>query len=137
MLLCDVGMMDAIPAKIARSYGADLTVAIDVGAQIDAVSKCTTAADILLRLSDIGEPIVREYTRAFADLLIRPDVSHQAWFDFSEPERLIEIGRRAARGLTWGIDRTDRDVLDELSKGQHGQPGSAVRGERHANITDD
>lgn len=104
MLLCDVGMMDAIPAKIARSYRADLTIAVDVGAEIEPISACRTAADIFLRLSDIGEPILRDYTRGIADLLIRPDVAHVSWYDFSDPAELIELGRRGTITAMAGLE---------------------------------
>ena len=93
MLLCDVGMMDALPAKIAKGYHGDLTIAVDVGGQVEPISTCETAADIFLRLSDIGEPLVREYTKGIADVLLKPDVAHQPWFDFSAPEELIQLGR--------------------------------------------
>lgn len=99
MLLCDVGMMDALPARIARDYGTDLTIAVDVGAEVERISECKTAADIFLRLSDIGEPLLRRYTLEIADLLIRPDVAHKSWYDFSNPEELIDLGRKATHLL--------------------------------------
>lgn len=95
MLLCDIGMMDAVPAKLASSYGAELTIAVDVGGQVEQIETCDTAADMFLRLSDIGEPLVREYSQTFADIVIRPDVSHHPWYDFSDPLSLIEEGRAA------------------------------------------
>lgn len=97
MLLCDLGMMDAIPARIARSYGADLTISVDVGGGLEPVDSCITAADIFLRLSDIGEHLVRDYTRDISDLLIRPDVASIPWYDFSNAAELIARGRAAAR----------------------------------------
>lgn len=96
MLLCDVGMIDALPVEIARDCGADLTIAVDVGAQVEPVEKCVTAADIFLRLYDIGEPIVRQYTGRMADLVIRPDVADLSWYDFSDPAAMVDLGRAAA-----------------------------------------
>ncbi len=96
MLLCDIGMMDAIPARIARSYAQDLTIAVDVGASVEPIESCATAADLFLRLGDIGEPLVREYTIGIADVVIRPDVARTPWYDFSDPEGLVELGRVAA-----------------------------------------
>lgn len=116
MLLCDVGMMDAIPARIAKGYGADLTIAVDVGAEIEPVTECKTAADIFLRLSDIGEPLLRTYTTGIADLLIRPDVAHLPWYDFSNPEELIRLGREATQQLKIG-SRPQRPTSDSLSGG--------------------
>lgn len=95
MLLCDVGLMDAIPAAIAKSYRLNLTIAVDVGANVEPITECKTAADIFLRLSDLGEPIVRNYTNQIADILIRPNVAGNNWYDFSNPAALIAEGRRA------------------------------------------
>lgn len=108
MLLCDIGMMDAIPARIAQTYQKDLTIAVDVGARIEPVSTCETAADIFLRLSDIGEPLVRQYTKDIADVLIRPDVASVPWYDFSCPADLIRRGREAVRGRRLSPDRWPR-----------------------------
>ncbi len=102
MLLCDVGMMDAIPSKIATSYGADVTIAVDVGAQLEPIDRCPTAVNVFLRLGDIGEHLVRDYTRGVADCLIRPDVASTPWYDFSDPDSLIATGRLAARNFLSG-----------------------------------
>ena len=95
MLLCDVGMIDAIPADVAKSYGAEMTIAVDVGSQVEPIKDCPTAADIFMRLYDIGEPILRAYSKPIADVLIRPDVAKTPWYDFSDPAALIEKGRQA------------------------------------------
>ena len=102
MLLCDVGMMDAIPSKIATSYGADVTIAVDVGAQLEPIERCPTAVNVFLRLGDIGEHLVRDYTRGLADCLIRPDVASTPWYDFSDPDSLIATGRLAATDFLSG-----------------------------------
>jgi NTE family protein len=111
MLLCDVGMMDAIPSKIATSYGTDVTIAVDVGAQLEPIEQCPTAVNVFLRLGDIGEHLVRDYTRGLADCLIRPDVASTPWYDFSDPDSLIATGRLAARDFLSGrnsvVGRTD------------------------------
>lgn len=103
MLLCDIGTMDAIPSKIAKTYCSDLTIAVDVGARIEPVSHCSTAAEIFLRLSDIGEPLVRDYTSQIADVVVRPSVASTSWYDFSDPAALIEHGRHAmvSLGTSW------------------------------------
>lgn len=97
MLLCDIGMMDAIPAQVAKQYGKDLTIAVDVGGEAEPIDSCVTAADIFLRLSYVGEPLMRQYTIGIADVVIRPDVSRVPWYDFSSPADLIEKGREAVR----------------------------------------
>lgn len=106
MLLCDLGVLDALPVRVAKGTGRHLTVAVDVGTDLEPVSRCDAALDVFLRLSDIGEPLVREYSRQLADVVIRPDVATQPWFDFSDPERLIACGRRAARETLQSIRRS-------------------------------
>ena len=96
MLLCDIGTMDAIPSRVAKSYGSELTIAVDVCGQTKPVTSCKTAADMFMRLYDIGEPLVRKYAIELADMVIKPDVSHNPWYDFSDPEVLVKLGRDAA-----------------------------------------
>jgi NTE family protein len=95
--LVDIGVIDALPVAVARDYGSDLTIAVDVGAEVEPSESLDTAKDIFLRISDVTERHVRHYTRGMADLLIRPEVAASPWYDFSRPEELIESGRIAAR----------------------------------------
>ncbi|MEZ6061532.1 MAG: patatin-like phospholipase family protein [Planctomycetaceae bacterium] len=97
MLLCDIGLMDSLPTKYAAQRASDLAIAVNVGSHLERIKSCQTAAEIFLRLSDIGEHLVRDYTRVLADLEIVPKVSERPWFDFRDPESLIESGRVAAR----------------------------------------
>ncbi len=96
MLLCDIGVVDSLPTRVAKSYASDLTIGVDVGQEQTRISECNTALDAMTRMQDIGELLFRHHVIEDADLIIRPDVGNVAWFDFSEPERLIEAGRQAA-----------------------------------------
>ncbi|MEZ6134664.1 MAG: patatin-like phospholipase family protein [Pirellulaceae bacterium] len=97
MLLCDVGVVDSLPARIANAYAAELVVGIDVGPQRSAIAGCESALHVLLRMDEIAEQMVRDASRQQVDLLIRPNVGDIEWFDFSDPERLVEAGRIAGR----------------------------------------
>ncbi len=100
MLLCDIGVVDSLPVGIAKSYATDLTIGVDVGQEHTSIHQCGTALDVMTRMQDLGEILLRRHVLDTADLIIRPDVGNVAWFDFSEPERLIDAGRKAAhRGL--------------------------------------
>ena len=96
-LLCDIGVFDSIPIAVARSYATDLTIAVDVGQQNMAIDECKTALDVLIRMEDIGERLLRREVIKEAEILIRPQVGRYSWFDFSEPEALIQAGRDAAK----------------------------------------
>jgi NTE family protein len=41
--------------------------------------------------------LMRRHLLDAADLIVRPNVGNVAWFDFSEPERLINEGRNAGQ----------------------------------------
>ena len=96
MLLSDVGVIESVPAMIARSYASDLTIAVDVGQTVGRIQRCDTAIEAMLRMDDICERMIRPKLMTMADILIQPNVGHYPWFDFTQPEKLIEEGRRAA-----------------------------------------
>ncbi|MCA9057406.1 MAG: patatin-like phospholipase family protein [Planctomycetaceae bacterium] len=125
-LLCDIGVVDALPSRFARRYQHDLTVAVDIGGRLDPVATCRTAGETFLRLSDLTEHLVREYTATLADILICPAVDTTHWSDFSNPERLIQAGRDAThdRLSHWSIrlpaDRNLVSVPDSASAWERG-----------------
>lgn len=96
MLLCDIGVLDAIPLSIAQSYGKEITVGVDVGSAVQPVQQVGTAIDVVLRMEEIGERVCRRHSFRHADWVIRPEVGHRPWYDFTDPERLIHLGRDAA-----------------------------------------
>ncbi len=92
MLLADIGVIESVPTIVAKSYAHDLTIAVDVGQDYDHIKECKTAIEVMIRMDDICERMLRRYLLDAADLVIRPDVGNTAWFDFSHPERLIHEG---------------------------------------------
>lgn len=97
MLLCDVGVFYSLPTTVARSYGSNRVIAVDVSSEMQRLDKCETALDVLMRMDEIGESLFRKHVRDEADLVIRPDVSGVQWFDFSSPRELIDTGRKTGR----------------------------------------
>lgn len=95
MLLCDIGVFDSLPNKIAQSYASDLTIGVDVGQERSAIAQCGTALDVMMRMQDIGEQLLRRHVHSAADLVIQPKVGHVSWFDFSDPESLVQAGLSA------------------------------------------
>lgn len=97
MLLCDIGSIEAVPSLVARSYGSDCVIGVDVAAGKTRIEKCETVLDIMMRMEEISERMMRRASVNQADIYIRPNVGNVEWFDFSEPERLIDIGLSAGR----------------------------------------
>ncbi len=97
MLLSDIGVLDAIPLSIAKSYASDLTIGVDVGSSVQRIDTFGTAIDVVMRMEEIGERLCRRHSLPHADILIRPDVGYRPWYDFTEPTGLIQSGLQAAR----------------------------------------
>lgn len=105
MLLCDLGVLDAIPLSVAKSYASDLTIGVDVGNVVQRVDRFNTAIDVVMRMEEIGERLCRRHSIPHADILIRPDVGHRPWYDFTQPTPLIDAGRHAGRAAMADLKR--------------------------------
>ncbi|MFK8115200.1 MAG: patatin-like phospholipase family protein, partial [Rubripirellula sp.] len=97
LLLADIGVIESLPTMVAKSYATDLTIGVDVAQNRTRATVCNTALETMMRVDDICEQMMRRHLIGVADLVIRPAVGNVAWFDFSEPERLINEGRKAGR----------------------------------------
>ncbi len=97
MLLSDVGVLDSIPLSIARSYGSDLTIGVDVGGAVDRMEHFGSAIDVVMRMEAIGERFCRRSALKHADLVIHPAVDDRPWYDFTAPDKLIKAGLQAGR----------------------------------------
>lgn len=106
MLLSDIGVIESVPALVAKSYASDLTIAVDVGQDHTKIKGCGTAIEVLMRVDDICEQLMRKKILEAADVIIRPSVGNVAWFDFSQPERLIHEGRSAGHRSIGSLQRS-------------------------------
>ena len=108
LLLSDIGVMESLPTLIAQSYSPDFTIVVDVGQNPTQIAECPTALDVMMRMEDISERWMRRHAVVGADLVIRPDVGNTAWFDFNQPQRLIESGYQAFPHNVGGSARRNR-----------------------------
>lgn len=92
MLLCDLGVLDSLPTEVARSYASDLVIGVDVGPYLSRDERCESALHVMLRMDEIGERLLRRYSLQRADILIRPNVGHCPWFDFTNAAQTILSG---------------------------------------------
>ena len=100
MLLCDFGVLQSLPTEVAQSYvrhDSDIVIASDVGPLMQHIEDCPSALHVLLRMDEISEQLLRNHSRKLAEVLIRPEVGHFEWFDFSQPEHLIDAGFHAGK----------------------------------------
>ncbi len=96
-LLCDLGVVAALPTRLARKHSEDPVIAVDVAGGLQTLEDCPTAMDVLTRIMDIGEVTFRGDLYADPDIVIAPDVSRVHWADFSQSQHVINLGRAAAR----------------------------------------
>jgi NTE family protein len=76
-------------------YASDLVIGVDVGQDPTKVDSCETALQVMMRIDDISEQLMRRHLIDAADLVVRPNVGGVPWYDFTKPEELISEGRRA------------------------------------------
>jgi NTE family protein len=95
MLLADIGVIESVPTVVASMYASDLVIGVDVGQDPTKVDACETALQVMMRIDDISEQLMRRHLIDAADLVVRPNVGGVPWYDFTKPEELISEGRRA------------------------------------------
>jgi NTE family protein len=99
-LLADGGLANNIPVNVARDMGADVVIAIDVGAGLYKRGELTNAIRVAVQLTGFlftlnGELQVK--TLGPRDVLIRPDLGDMSGADFEHAREAIRIGETAAR----------------------------------------
>jgi NTE family protein len=92
----DGGVADPVPAKVAKYFGAEFVIAVDLGGLLpptfpnNLFSVATRSAEITLLWQ--SESCVRH-----ADVIIKPQLEGVGTFSNNMNEYIIEAGRRAAR----------------------------------------
>jgi NTE family protein len=101
MLLVDGGLTDNLPVDAALELGADFVVAVDIMLPMDGTYEPRDIRDMLMMSLNIVEGAGRSAERA--DILIRPDVAHVSFSDFSHVQAAYDAGVEAAEGAVGRI----------------------------------
>lgn len=106
MLLVDGGFLDNAPVLVARDYGAQKILAVDIHIPIKRESKDKLQNDFnkLKRIFAMTTEKLLEINLSKADYVLKIDVQRDT-FDFSEPSEIIKIGK----------DKTD-EKISEIKK---------------------
>jgi len=108
MTLVDGGVVDNVPVDVARTMGADLVIAVNIGK--DVVNKNTAnIIDITLQAVNIMANEISAIKMRDADILIEPDVGSVKMMDFSMKESLMRAGIEAAQNAIPEIQEKIRD----------------------------
>ncbi|MEO1526307.1 MAG: patatin-like phospholipase family protein [Planctomycetota bacterium] len=110
--LSDVGVYDAVPCDVARelmrldrpeeAVASDASelgelIVVDVSLTKSDAVVCETALQSMLRVQELAEIRIRERQLELADVVVRPDVGEVPWYDFTQPEPLINAGYDAVK----------------------------------------
>ena len=96
-LMVDGGLVANLPISYARDLGADIVIAVDVGADGARFMEAPrTALGVLTQTFVAVERIVSNQERANADLLISPKVGHIRWDETRRAQELLQVGYDAA-----------------------------------------
>ncbi|MGR6504101.1 patatin-like phospholipase family protein [Shewanella sp. Koi 1] len=99
-LLVDGGMVNNMPVSVVKSMGADIVIAVDIGAPLKEKDELKSVFDVLDQLSGYLTNLSRDQQVALMtenDILIQPNVKGIGTSDFDSMPSLIPEGERAAR----------------------------------------
>lgn len=107
-LLVDGGVVNNLPVSVARAMGADVVIAVDIGADLAKADQLDNALSIMNQLSTF---MVRKNTAEQAallgkrDVLLRPNVSDMSMAAFDRMPEIIARGENSARGAERDLAR--------------------------------
>jgi NTE family protein len=96
-LLVDGGLVANLPISYTRALGADIVIAVDVGADgAKFIDHPRTALGVLMKAFVAAERVVSNQEAPNADLIIMPRVGHIRWDETRRAEEFLKIGYEAA-----------------------------------------
>ena len=93
----DGSWADCVPVEPVKELGAEVVVAVDVTAEVDAVGDLSRSLEIAWVANNMTRTILKNRQLKLADLLIRPKVDKIHWADFSKLDEARQQGRLAAQ----------------------------------------
>ena len=106
--LVDGGLLNNLPADLARNLGADVVIAVDLNSQTEETSPPKNVLDVLYRCFQIVLDHNERDERAQADVVVAPDLTGKSYYDLKQLDDLIELGEQAARDSLPRIRRACR-----------------------------
>ena len=110
MLLVDGGVRENIPVETARHEGSGIVIAVNTSAPAEEHQKPQIPWEIADRVTTIMQQEDNQANLDQADIVITPDVSNISSTDFSNLDKVVDAGYRAAKAKIPEI----RAILDSL-----------------------
>lgn len=107
-ILVDGGISNNLPIDVVREMGADVVIAVDIGAHLQKENKLKSAVAITAQLSAL---LVRRTTKeqistlGASDILLTPELGEFSSANFTDSPSLIERGEEAAREFASTLER--------------------------------
>ncbi|MFG6115239.1 patatin-like phospholipase family protein [Halobacillus sp. MO56] len=95
-LYIDGGVIDRVPASVAKEMGADMVIAVDC-AQFSGDADINSIYDVITQSIDIMQDELVTHLGVSADIMIQPDVSRFSTRAFTDIEEIIKEGEKAAK----------------------------------------
>jgi len=115
-LLVDGGVIDNIPASVAREKGADIVIAVDIGKQVSNFN-IADIIDVMLQSLAIMSAENARFRKQEADVLIAPNVGDVGMLDFTQKKRCMQAGIEATKKMMPEI----RAKMEEWGRKKLGQ----------------
>lgn len=103
-LLVDGGVIGNIAPEVARKYGADIIVTVDIGKNVTN-NDIDNVIDITLQAINIMGNKIDSFKHKDSDILIQPEVGDIGMMDFSEKKKCMLAGIEATRKKVGELNR--------------------------------
>ncbi len=104
-LLVDGGLLDNTPVDVARQWGADLVIAVDVSSIGEREVRFDDMIDVFRRTMDIWMTRTNRLYSEKPDLLLRPYLEQRSPLDYPAADTLIALGYRYGRAVLDSVKR--------------------------------
>ncbi len=118
-LIVDGGVSRNLPVQDAFDMGADIVIAVDVGALLYKKEELNTIFDVLDQTSSYQIAKSNQQQLNLASIVIRPDITPFSALGFSKTDSLIIAGEEAARKMLPAIKEIiqQKDISKQVKKG--------------------
>ena len=114
--LVDGGVVDPIPVRVAKKYGAHIIIAVDVGEDLSD-KEPSHFFDVARRGLEISHRKLSEYVTRDADVVIRMNFQGLGMFSDSHNQQIYEHGRKMAQAMIPHIEQIIQDSLPIIHEG--------------------
>jgi NTE family protein len=121
--LLDGGLVSNIPVDVARRWGADIVIAVDVTSPLRPASKLHAPWEIADQILGITMQSANRDELAKADIVIRPDLGNHLSDDFSNLDTLIQKGSEATGRVIGRLEAMIREKDTKLTESYAGHSG--------------